>query len=210
MSEPAGNAIPDASPSSREQLLDAAARLFGRKGYDATSVREIGAALGISAPALYHHFPSKEEIFCATHLKGMEMITGAVLGACAKVDGAWERLEAAAVAHCEALLDAEGYRTIITPHFPDVSDEIRSRLIRQRDEYERFVKQLIADLELPPHIDPTIFRMQYLGSLNWTTSWYKPGGRLTPSAIARQIVRQMRDGIGFPTAQDRPKEAGQA
>ena len=210
MSEPAGTTIQDASPSSREQLLDAAARLFGRKGYDATSVREIGGALGISAAALYHHFPSKEEIFCATHLKGMEMISGAVRTACMNVDGPWERLEAAAVAHCEALLDAEGDRTIITPHFPDVSDEIRSRLIRQRDEYERFVKGLIADLELPPHIDPMIFRMQYLGSLNWTTSWYKPGGRLTPSAIARQIVRQMRDGVSVSVDQRQPKDASPA
>ena len=207
MSEPAGTTIQDASPSSREQLLDAAARLFGRKGYDATSVREIGGALGISAAALYHHFPSKEEIFCATHLKGMEMISGAVRTACTNVDGPWERLEAAAVAHCEALLDAEGYRTIITPHFPD---DIRSRLIRQRDEYERFVKELIADLELPRDVDPMIFRMQYLGSLNWTTSWYKPGGRLTPSTIARQIVRQMRDGVSVSAAQDQAKDAGPA
>ena len=210
MSEPAGTTIQDASPSSREQLLDAAARLFGRKGYDATSVREIGGALGISAAALYHHFPSKEEIFCATHLKGMEMISGAVRTACMNVDGPWERLEAAAVAHCEALLDAEGYRTIITPHFPDVSDEIRSRLIRQRDEYERFVKELIVDLELPRDVDPMIFRMQYLGSLNWTTSWYKPGGRLTPSTIARQIVRQMRDGVSVSAAQDQAKDEGLA
>jgi AcrR family transcriptional regulator len=182
--------------SSREQVLDAAARLFSTKGYDATSMREIGAAVGISAAALYHHFPSKEEIFCATHNKGMAMIFDDVERACAARSDPWERLEAAAVAHCEALLGAEGYRTIITPHFPDVSDEIRIRLIQQRDAYERFMKDLVAALNLPAHIDPFIFRMQFLGSINWTTSWYRPGGRLTPSTIARQVVRQMRDGNG--------------
>ena len=55
-----------------------------------------------------------------------------------------------------------------------------------------------------------IFRMQYLGSLNWTTSWYKPGGRLTPSAIARQIVRQMRDGVSVSVDQRQPKDASPA
>jgi AcrR family transcriptional regulator len=165
-----------AATSSRDQVIEAAARLFGQKGYDATSVREIGAAVGISAAALYYHFPSKEEIFCATHREGMAMIADAVSRACASALTPWGRLEAAAIAHCEALLAAEGYRTIITPHFPAVSDEIRVRLVEQRDSYERFIKGLIAALDLPPSIDPVIFRMQYLGSLNWTTSWYSPGG----------------------------------
>lgn len=195
MARPARKALQGGQTSSREQVLDAAARLFGQKGYDATSVREIGAALGVSAAALYHHFPSKEEIFCATHNKGMEMISQAVRQASADCTDPWQCLEVAAVAHCETLLGAEGYRTIITPHFPGVSDAIRARLIQQRDVYERLVKDLVAALALPPSIDPVIFRMQYLGSLNWTTSWYRAGGRLKPEAIARQVVRQMRHGI---------------
>ena len=182
------------APSSREQVLDAAAVLFGRKGYDATSVREIGAAVGFSAAALYHHFSSKEEIFCATHEKGMARIAEAVEAACASCSDPWDRLEAAAAAHCEALLMAEGYRTIITPYFPDVAPAIRDKLIRQRDSYESLVKTLVSGLNLPAHIDPVVFRMQYLGALNWTTTWYRPGGRLIPDRIARQVVRQMRDG----------------
>lgn len=196
-------AAPEPSPSSsREQVLDAAAALFGRKGYDATSVREIGAAVGFSAAALYHHFPSKEEIFCATHEKGMARIAEAVEAACATRSDPWDRLEAAAAAHCEALLTAEGYRTIITPYFPDVAPAIRAKLIRQRDRYETLVKELVAALDLPDDVDPVVFRMQYLGALNWTTTWYRPGGRLTPDRIARQVVRQMRDGAYRPSTND--------
>ena len=47
----------------RERLLAAALELFVRKGYAATSVREIVAAAGVSKPALYYYFENKEGIY---------------------------------------------------------------------------------------------------------------------------------------------------
>ncbi|MCX7560626.1 TetR/AcrR family transcriptional regulator [Sulfitobacter sp. F26204] len=193
-------------PSSRDQILDAAARIFGAKGYDGTSVRQIAAELGISAPALYHHFLSKEELFCATHERGLRIISALTATAAATMDASdpWDKLEAAAVAHCEALLCTEGYRTIISPQFPDVSDDVRARLVQQRDSYETIIKRLISELNLPAHIDPFIFRMQLLGSLNWTTAWFQADGSLDPTTIARRTVRQLRDGIHPPHASHVP------
>ena len=46
----------------REQILDTAAELFARRGFHGVSVSEIGAACGISGPALYKHFPSKDAV----------------------------------------------------------------------------------------------------------------------------------------------------
>lgn len=46
----------------REELLDAAQRQFGAKGYDGTSVADIIADVGISKGAFYHHFASKEDL----------------------------------------------------------------------------------------------------------------------------------------------------
>jgi AcrR family transcriptional regulator len=46
-------------PSRREQILDTAARLFAERGFHGVSVVELGAACGISGPALYKHFESK-------------------------------------------------------------------------------------------------------------------------------------------------------
>ena len=55
------------SPSSgtgtrREQILQVAARLFARRGFHGVSIAELGAAVGISGPALYRHFPGKEAL----------------------------------------------------------------------------------------------------------------------------------------------------
>lgn len=44
----------------RQQLLDAAAHLFAQRGFNGVSIEELGAAAGVSGPALYRHFPSKE------------------------------------------------------------------------------------------------------------------------------------------------------
>jgi AcrR family transcriptional regulator len=47
-------------PSRRDQILAAAAKLFARHGYHGVGIDDIGAAVGISGPALYRHFRSKD------------------------------------------------------------------------------------------------------------------------------------------------------
>ena len=53
------------SERSRQQILDAALKLFSHRGYGATSVRDIAEAAGLSKGNVYHHFPDKETIFRA-------------------------------------------------------------------------------------------------------------------------------------------------
>lgn len=49
----------------REQILATAAELFAARGFHGVSVSEIGAACGISGPALYKHFPAKDAVLAA-------------------------------------------------------------------------------------------------------------------------------------------------
>jgi AcrR family transcriptional regulator len=51
------------SEQSRRQVLDAGLKLFSRKGYRATTVRDIADAASVSTGNVYHHFPDKEAIF---------------------------------------------------------------------------------------------------------------------------------------------------
>src|SRR6478736_1461516 len=48
------------APTRREQILKEAARLFAERGFHGVGVDEIGAAVGISGPGLYRHFPGKD------------------------------------------------------------------------------------------------------------------------------------------------------
>ena len=55
----------DRSGRSRKQILDKALRLFSKKGYHGTNIREIAEAAGLSTGNVYHLFPDKESIFRA-------------------------------------------------------------------------------------------------------------------------------------------------
>jgi len=71
--------VPPASNSTKERLLDEAMRLFGERGYDATSVAEIERSAGLTpgAGGLFHHFRTKEEVLVAgidRHLARLEAV----------------------------------------------------------------------------------------------------------------------------------------
>ena len=51
--------------NTKQKILDKALELFSAQGYDSVGVGEIAKAVGIKAPSLYNHFPSKQAIFDA-------------------------------------------------------------------------------------------------------------------------------------------------
>ncbi|MEY8314342.1 TetR/AcrR family transcriptional regulator [Adlercreutzia muris] len=53
--------------TTREKILDVAYRSFADKGYNRTSMGSIAEELGITRPALYYHFASKEDLLLATY-----------------------------------------------------------------------------------------------------------------------------------------------
>jgi len=53
----------------REEILDAAARLFAERGYHGVSIDDIGAAVGMSGPGIYRHFAGKEDVLAQMLLR---------------------------------------------------------------------------------------------------------------------------------------------
>lgn len=178
----------------RQQIILEAARLFAQKGFEGTSMRDIATATGILAGSLYHHFTSKEELFVAVHAAGMEVLIKTVLEAVHGIEDPWERLDAAAAAHCTALLETGDLMIMVVPKFPASIGQYRDELVRQRDEYEKIIADLVVALPLPEGVDARIFRLHLLGALNWTQTWYRPNSRIPPAEIGRQLVRMLRQG----------------
>jgi AcrR family transcriptional regulator len=177
--------------SRRQQILEAAARHFSSAGYHATSMRDIAADVGVLVGSIYYHFESKDALFIAVHGAAVGMMTEAVKAALADVNAPWDRLDAAAAAHCEALNGDNAFVGVVTPIFPVTVGAVRDTLAAQRDAYETIFAQLIGELDLAPDIDWHIFRLHILSALNGTKFWYRPGGK-TPSEIGRQLVRMLR------------------
>jgi AcrR family transcriptional regulator len=177
-----------AGPGRREQLISAAARVIGAKGYERASLQEICAAAGILPGSLYYHFKSKEDLFIKVHAEGFRQLNEAVDRAVAAESDPWLRLEAACAAHLELLVASDDVSLVAgTSLFHLAEPALQRRLNRDRITYEERFRALIAALPLPDEVDQTLLRLTLFGALNWTRVWYQPG-RKTPAEIARHLV----------------------
>jgi len=174
----------------RQKLLDTAANLFRRKGYQRTSVRDIASASGLLPGSIYCHFPSKDQIFLAVQERGIGQLTQAVRSAIREVAEPWARLEAACIAHMEHILADAGPVRVN----PERGVAPWERVAALRDDYENIFRQLIDDLPLPPGTNRKYLRLTLFGSMNWVQNWYR-AGRDTPERIAVEIVWLFRCGL---------------
>ncbi|MFG3196453.1 TetR/AcrR family transcriptional regulator [Streptomyces sp. NPDC048208] len=122
------------APTRRQQILREAARLFAERGFHGVGVDEIGAAVGISGPGLYRHFPGKDAML-AELLVGIsgQLLTGA-RRRLAETDGhagASEVLDSLIEGHIDFALDD---RPLITLHDRELD--------RLRDSDRKLVRQL--------------------------------------------------------------------
>lgn len=181
----------------RLQILDAAARLFRTHGYRGTSMRDIARAVGMLPGSIYYHFPSKDELLLTVYEEGVRRIAERVDAAVQAQRQPQQRLQAACIAHLEMLLDQSDYAQVVLRVVPDNTGPLQRRLIALRDQYEVRFKQVVAELELPPQVDPHYFRLLLLGALNWAQTWYRPGGD-PPRIIAMELLRALYGGDTQP------------
>src|ERR1700682_4205397 len=64
-------------PDTRDRVLVVAQALFAERGYPGTSLRDIAKRIGIKAPSLLHHFPSKQQLYLAVLDKMFASLEGA-------------------------------------------------------------------------------------------------------------------------------------
>lgn len=180
------------------KVLDEAARLFRARGFEGTSVREIAKAVGMLPGSLYCHFETKEALLVAVYVKGVQQIIEAVQSAVAGVADPWERLEAACIAHLEAILHDDDYAQVVVRVRPADVPVAHESLIELRNSYEDLFAGLIRDLPLARGTDRRVLRLMLIGAMNWSQTWYRPGGRFNPRAIARKFIALLRQGQEVP------------
>lgn len=123
--------------TTREKILEIAYRSFAERGYGRTSMGSIAEELGITRPALYYHFASKEDLLLATYQMIdplVDVSTEAVL-ACSNA-GAYCRALDALVASITANLHDDERRNRFVATVEAASDQIPAVLESARAQYE--------------------------------------------------------------------------
>lgn len=170
----------------RHAILEAAARLFAQKGYNATTLQDIAAAAGTQAGSLYYHFSSRDDIVREVLSASMAVIERQVRAAIREAESTsgtyLERIKAGVRVHLKAVLAADPYTSAYFRIINEVPAPVYREFIEQPRAYGRYWHKLIIAAqesgEIRRDIDPSIFRMLLLGGATYAQMWFSPKGRL--------------------------------
>jgi len=175
--------------SSREKLYTAATGLIAEAGYEAATLREIAARVGVSAALVYRYFPSKRavvlELYDRLSAKFAER-------ADALPRGGWSERFLVAL---DASLDVQGpARPVLRALLPVLLSVSDDGLFSERTAFSRlrvqgvFVESVVAARDAPPgDVAAALGRLLYLGHLGIVLWWLldrSPGQRATRGLVA--------------------------
>ncbi len=174
----------------RQQILDIAAELFAARGFHGVSVADLGAACGISGPALYKHFPAKDAVLAEMLISISQTLLEEGRRRVGAADTAQSAVEALVAGHIEFALS---HRALIVVQDRDWSslpylarERVRSL---QRDYVDTWAVQL-RRLDPELGLDSARARAHVVfGLINST-----PHSGLLPDPQMRELLRAMAIG----------------
>jgi TetR/AcrR family transcriptional regulator, cholesterol catabolism regulator len=195
--------VDPSSQSTFERLLDAAADLFAKKGYAATSTREIAEILGIRKASLYYHIGNKEDLLYAICKSSLERIRAEVAAALetANENDPLERIRTLIRAHLENVVNGRVTHSVAVGEMRALSGERLTEVIALRDSYQNLVRSVLLDARkagmLRTDIGVKYLTLILLGLLNRVELWYRPDGPLSAAQLAEIFGTIFLSGTGF-------------
>ena len=101
----------------KRKIFETSMKLFAEKGYDATSIEEITATVGVAKGTLYYHFSSKEEIFNFLIEEGIKLLQNSVDIKTAKHSNYIDKIKAIVLIQIKIVAKYEDIITIILSQF---------------------------------------------------------------------------------------------
>ncbi|GAA4384023.1 TetR/AcrR family transcriptional regulator [Hymenobacter koreensis] len=185
--------------SRKAQIDQTATRLFRRRGYAATSMRELATELGIEAGSIYSHIRSKEEILHRICFRLADEFMQGWRNATADAHAsAATQLRRAIESHVHVLIHNVDASAVFMHEWRHLSEPAHGEFLQLRHRYEANFRELIArgvaagELHTP---DPAFAALTLLASLAWLPSWYRPDGKLGPEQIAERLADQLLGGL---------------
>lgn len=187
---------------SRQEILRTAARLFQQRGYDATSMNDVAAALKLSKGGLYHHFQSKDEILYEIMNHAMEITQERVLNPVRSIADPEERLRALIRLHIEVVLSPRDREiTVMLHENHPLPPALRKRINIRKKDYIHFLESLMSEVQEKAknqtrgRVSPRAAAFALLGMINWIYQWYKPEGELQAQNLIPQFTDLIFGGI---------------
>ena len=97
----------------KRKIFETSMKLFAEKGYDATSIEEITATVGVAKGTLYYHFSSKEEIFNFLVEEGVKLLKNSIAIKTDKLTNSIDKLKAIMLIELKVMIKYEDFMTII-------------------------------------------------------------------------------------------------
>jgi AcrR family transcriptional regulator len=201
-------------PTPREAIIDVAVRLFGEKGYNATTMRDIAKAVGILAGSLYAHIDSKETLLIEIVEKGIERFLAIDRLLAASEESPEARLRIAIREHIKVVAENPERTLVVFHQWRFLSGPNRARAIAMRRRYAKafmkIVNDGIANGDFNSRLDARLAVFGILGALNWTPEWYSPSGPASAEEIGQKMADSLINGLRPSSARGAGAEEGEA
>jgi TetR/AcrR family transcriptional regulator len=166
----------------RDRVLQVAQALFAERGYRGTSLRDIAKRIGIKAPSLLHHFPSKQQLYLAVLDKMFESLEDAANAIAWGRESRQERMRQAVAGAIDFIASHPDFVRIMWKEMADESGVGRQVLKRRLPPLfstaVNFIFRGQRDGEFRTEVDP----LHFMWSLNSITIGY-----FTTAAMVRRL-----------------------
>ena len=190
----------------RTEICLTAAHTFVERGFDATSVSDIAAALGITKAGLYHYIPSKESLLFDIITLGLDSIEEEVIEPTRAIADPETRFLDVVLRHALLATCNDGVVTLLIDEVHALPASQRKKVNLRRRKYFEYVRASLRELKTKGRlqdIDPTVAAFSVIGAIMWLPQWFRPGGRLSSEEVAEEMVQLIAAGVLRPPSRGR-------
>lgn len=182
----------------KEQILHEAARLFKKRGYNATTVRMIAAQMKMEASSLYNHISSKQEILRELLFQMANLFTQGMKNIEASQTNPYEKLEQLVALHVRLTMEYPDQISLITGEWIHLESPELQHYTTLRNDYEQRFKHIIKSgieegfLE-KTDVDLALFSI--LSTLHWLYSWIGRHREIPKESLEAELKQTLLLGI---------------
>lgn len=174
----------------REAMLDKAAALFARAGFNGTSMADLAARCGVSKSLLYHYFPSKEDLLFEVMTSHLDELVASVSDVMIKKGGVTSKVTALIHEFMHLYSGAADRHKVLLNELSNLPPQRRMEIVEKQRSIVDAVQSLLTKVSGAPRGADQMraFTMLLFGMINWTHSWYDPQGAVSPDELADMVA----------------------